>query len=423
MLSWSALTQINARRWMFLLGAIGTAAAQLANPEPLPLGINAVWIAALTAVWAMPSPQDRALNRWAAGGAAVVSVVALAYQAWLAGGMGTQIGMLLACMPILYLVVVPDDPRVAGAAAVSSVAAMFALSAWEQDPAVMRFMLVCVLVMAAFGVLGAWAYDRERRQELAREAAHHAALAELQVSEQLRERTAAVAELGLLVADVSHELRNHLVGVTANLDLLDTHLRQNPANWELKALSADAVAGADALESLLQDLGALTRPASSVRLLQLGPVVDTALRLATPALRRACRVEVQRSDAPIWVQADPGRLAQVVLNLLLNAAQAIPATHADPVVRLAVEVVDSQVRVSVQDNGTGIPPEHLKHIFETFYTTKKESGTGLGLAVAQRAVQEMGGQITVDSTVGVGSTFVMALAVQDPPIREVQATG
>lgn len=421
MMSW--LRAINARRWLFLLGAIGNVAAQLANPEPLPVWVNLMWVAALTAVWAMPSPADRSLNRWAAAGAAMVSVGAIAYQAWLAGGMGTQIGMLLACMPILYLVVVPDDPWVALVTALSAVTAMLVLAGWEQDPTVIRFMVVCVLVMAAIGVVGAWAYERERRLELARQAAHQTAVADLEISEHLRSRTEAVAELGLLMADVNHELRNHLLGVTANLDLLDAQLSRGPVDPEVRALATDAMAGAQALERLLQDLGSLTRPEPNVRVLQLAPVLDAAVRLAAPALRRACRLEVAHAAGPVWVKADPGRLAQVVLNLLLNAAQAIPATHDDPLVRLVVQVTGGRVQVAVHDNGTGIPQAHLEHIFEAFYTTKKESGTGLGLAVARRAIREMGGEMRVTSQVGVGSTFVMELAVQEPPIREVHATG
>jgi signal transduction histidine kinase len=115
----------------------------------------------------------------------------------------------------------------------------------------------------------------------------------------------------------------------------------------------------------------------------------------------------------VW--ADAGQLKQIALNLVLNAIEASPAGS---VVRVSAEATGDMVELFVQDQGAGIPRENLETIFEPFFTTK-ESGTGLGLALVHQIVVEHGGEITVDSSVGVGTTFRFTM----PLARALRRTG
>jgi signal transduction histidine kinase len=104
-------------------------------------------------------------------------------------------------------------------------------------------------------------------------------------------------------------------------------------------------------------------------------------------------------------------MGQVVLNLLLNAAQALrPDMKADNLISVHVAERDGLVKVTVSDNGPGIPPEHLERIFDPFFTTK-ETGTGLGLAICRELVSQANGTISVESAPNRGATFVMSLPI------------
>jgi signal transduction histidine kinase len=112
------------------------------------------------------------------------------------------------------------------------------------------------------------------------------------------------------------------------------------------------------------------------------------------------------------VQATVQGLEQVFLHLLVNAAQALPEAHPEPWVRITTRQHEAGIVVEVQDNGSGIEPEHLGRIFEPFFTTKPLGvGTGLGLSICHGIVTGLGGHISVDSTLGRGTTF----RIQLPP--------
>lgn len=116
-------------------------------------------------------------------------------------------------------------------------------------------------------------------------------------------------------------------------------------------------------------------------------------------------MELRKSADLPPVEHDPGQIHQVLLNLMLNAIQAIPG-QGD--VTVDVHARDGAACVSVSDTGGGIEPEHLPNIFRPFFTTKGH-GTGLGLSLARRIVEDHGGRIDVSSTVGRGSTFCVLL--------------
>jgi signal transduction histidine kinase len=112
-----------------------------------------------------------------------------------------------------------------------------------------------------------------------------------------------------------------------------------------------------------------------------------------------------------WLQADPQGIHRCLLNLLTNAIDAIDEERGE--IRLTTRTAGESILISVEDNGVGIPPEARQEIFKVFYSTKGNRGTGLGLAVTKKIVEEHGGGITVDSAPGQGSRFTIRLPLPD----------
>jgi signal transduction histidine kinase len=166
------------------------------------------------------------------------------------------------------------------------------------------------------------------------------------------------------------------------------------------------------LKSAARDETAIEAPAP----VDLRRVVRFATQVAGAELRRRARLIVETEEVPP-VSGSETRLGQVLVNLLVNAAHAVP--DGDPrrnEIRVRVRRIgDGRVSLSVGDNGHGIPDEARPYLFEPFFTTKPVGeGTGLGLWVCQGIVTAHGGEIQVESTVGVGTTFHVLLPAQGP---------
>jgi two-component system cell cycle sensor histidine kinase/response regulator CckA len=169
----------------------------------------------------------------------------------------------------------------------------------------------------------------------------------------------------------------------------------------------------------VRDLHQLTRPASDT----LSPVdvikiLTSSIKMANNELRhRACLVTSYEPGLP-RVEASSSRLGQVFLNMLVNAAHAIVEGHADSEevrVRVTASPDRDRVFVEIEDTGVGIPAEILGRVFDPFFTTKPHGvGIGLGLAISHQIVRSIGGEISVTSTVGVGTAFRISLRAADP---------
>lgn len=209
------------------------------------------------------------------------------------------------------------------------------------------------------------------------------------------------------VADTSHELRNPLLAIRANLELL-TRVEEPEAKAECIAEASSQI---ERMSRLVQDLLLLAQAEADQvldrRVVDLGPLVE---RVAHEARQRAAEraVHVELGD-PVEVFVDEGRLEQVLTNLVDNALQ---HTRTDGRIELSIEREDGWARIQVTDDGEGIAPEHLPYVFERFYRGsgavsggEAQSGLGLGLAIVKHLTEAHGGRVSVESAPGAGATF------------------
>jgi PAS domain S-box-containing protein len=234
-----------------------------------------------------------------------------------------------------------------------------------------------------------------------------------------------MASVGTLAAGVGHEINNPLANVMGNLELLaDGLLLGDPSFRErdIAVLVAEARVGAERIRKIVRGLKTFSRTDAERRQpLDLNRVLETAFDLASHEIELRARLVKSYGDVPI-VEVDEARLGQVFINLLGNAAQAIPEGHPDlHEVRVTSRTgVDGRAIVEIRDTGPGIEPQHLGRIFEPFFTTKPVgTGTGLGLSICHGIVTELGGELTVESEIGRGSVFRVVL----PPAITVAIKG
>jgi PAS domain S-box-containing protein len=221
--------------------------------------------------------------------------------------------------------------------------------------------------------------------------------AQLRLSEQL-------VSMGALAAGVAHEINNPLTYVLGNLELLGRELEQMrpelpPARLEaLLKHAEEALDGTERVRDIVRDLKSLTGDGVEPSLVDLRRVLDSATRIAANEVRHRARLVRQYGDAPP-VRGSDLRLAQVFVNLLLNAAQAIADGQvASNEIRVVLRQDEAGwAVVEIRDTGGGIPAEIRAHIFEPFFTTKPGRGTGLGLAISRGIVEQLGGTISAES--------------------------
>jgi PAS domain S-box-containing protein len=228
-------------------------------------------------------------------------------------------------------------------------------------------------------------------------------------------RAERLASVGLLAAGVAHEVNNPLSFVIGNLELIAAEIAKKlgeTAGEALQAMVRDAQLGAARVRTIVRDLKTLSRVQEQrVASLDVRVPLEAAIAMARNEIRHRARLVVDLQPVPS-VAADEGRLAQVFLNLLVNAAHAIPegATERNEVRVATRPHEDGGACIEVADTGTGIAPEHVARIFDPFFTTKDlGAGTGLGLSICHGVVTDLGGRIDVDSVPGRGSTFRVVL--------------
>ncbi len=246
----------------------------------------------------------------------------------------------------------------------------------------------------------------------------------LQLESQLTQ-SEKLSSIGLLAAGVAHEVNTPLAVISSYTQMLSKQLRAEPAmatrlDPVLQKITQQTFRASEIVNGLLNFSRTSGTEFLQIDLNQL--LRDSLLLLDHPYKTARILVETDLDPALFPIVGNQGKLQQVVLNLMLNAKDAMHG-RAGAVLRISTRSVNSHVEVDFCDTGAGIAPENLQRIFDPFFTTKtnpqpgQHKGTGLGLAVSYGILQEHGGKITVDSKPGMGTTFrleIPALAVAQP---------
>jgi signal transduction histidine kinase len=219
------------------------------------------------------------------------------------------------------------------------------------------------------------------------------------------EKYAALAQMALGAA---HEINNPLLGILSHLEL-ELKVASPEAHTEIE----QCIESAKRISATTRGLLNYTRP-DPVRVsrIQLGPLTGELLSfLQHQPLLRALRVENRVTSEVPAIYADSQQLSQVLMNVLLNAAEATPAGGSIRVEAQALPATKG-VEIRVTDTGSGIPADILPHIFEPFFTTKRGKGTGLGLSISQAYIRRHGGEISVESAQAEGTTVRITLPIR-----------
>ncbi len=251
-----------------------------------------------------------------------------------------------------------------------------------------------------------------------------------------------LASLGELAAGVAHEINNPVGYVSSNLTTLQKYLAvyekvldapeadseemaalKKKLNYafirdDLQNLVKETQEGVGRVKAIIQDLKDYARTNAATHYvasdIQVG--LKSTLNIARNQLKNRADVRLALGNLPL-VECAPSQIDQVFLNLIVNAAQAMPEGKMG-LIDIRTDCDDKQVWIEVKDNGPGISPEVLKKIFDPFFTTKDPgTGTGLGLSVSTNIIQQHGGTLDVDSTVGVGTTFTITLPIKRPAAK------
>jgi len=228
-----------------------------------------------------------------------------------------------------------------------------------------------------------------------------------------------MVSVGMLAAGVAHEVNNPLAYIQANLEFaLEQLARVGGATLgEVCAALEEAREGATRVRSIVRDVKTFSRPEEQrVDVVDVRPLLESAINMSFNEIRHRARLVKDYGPVP-QVSAVPARLGQVFLNLIVNAAQAIPEGAVDQNEIRVSTSTDEKGRavVGIRDTGTGMPPEVLRHLFDPFFTTKPTGvGSGLGLNISRGIVSSLGGEIVVSSEPGRGSEFRVLLPAASP---------
>jgi signal transduction histidine kinase len=232
------------------------------------------------------------------------------------------------------------------------------------------------------------------------------------------------AAMGERAAGIAHEINNPITYVRANLSVLREH-------WSVVRKELTKVETPDALEEVISDgeelidesLEGVERAAGIVRdvrefshagthaveMADVNDLLDQTLRVARLQIQKGVRIDKRLGDLPL-IPCEPQRIKQVLMNLILNAAQAIESNGN---ICLITQHIDGEVVVRIEDDGCGIPEECIDRIFDPFFTTKPVGvGTGLGLAIAFGIIEQHGGEIEVRSRLDEGTSIRAHLPVE-----------
>jgi two-component system, NtrC family, sensor kinase len=392
---------------------------------PVGLVVSQLVVGALFLLLALGLGARSIPTRYLDAAAGVLAIVGTTVFVHLSGGPDSPYFHVFSALPFLLAMFTPATlvPTLVGGGVTLSAVLLVGILA-GQPPAHLLLQALDFSLLLGLALFGTRTY---RRMAQAQRTAHQArlhALEQLAESERRRgdaERERAEVErlvmVGQLAAGVAHEVNNPLAYVKANLSFLERELEEGELDrQELRGVLAETRQGVLRIQQIVTDLKDFSRAGSRSDEARgsLEVAVHEAKRLASVRLRERGEVLLALDpDLPV-VGLEQRRVVQVVLNLLLNAADAVeladPSCQAHITVRAWRE--EAAVRVEVDDNGPGIPPEVLPRLFEPFFTTKPPGrGTGLGLALCREYVSRVGGSLHAENRPGGGARFVLRLPV------------
>jgi len=249
---------------------------------------------------------------------------------------------------------------------------------------------------------------KERYSELVRREEHN-------IVEERLTRAEHLAEIGQLAASLAHEIKNPLAGISGAIQIIREEMPEDDPH---RPIISEILGQISRLDETVKDLLLYARPTPPKRSkFPLDQAVSRALSLlkGEPALQRV-RVKFERGREDMTVHADLRQIEQLIVNLLINAAHASPDGAA---VEITVAQDADFVTLAVCDRGKGMPADIQRRAFEPFFTTKAK-GTGLGLSICRRIVEVHGGNISLQSVVGGGTTALVGLP--RPASRELKDT-
>jgi len=219
-------------------------------------------------------------------------------------------------------------------------------------------------------------------------------------------RSEKMASVGLLAAGMAHEIGTPLAAVMGYTGILAEELASDAEKSDyLRRIETES----RRIDRIVRGLLDYARPKEAARQqVALSPLMEKVLELlGAQGVLKLLKVSVQAQEGLPVVHADPHQLEQLLINLIMNARDAMPRGGE---LTLSARREADEVVIEVIDNGEGMPPEHLPLVFDPFFTTKEPGkGTGLGLAIAARIADSCGGRITVESELGQGSRFVLRM--------------
>ena len=261
-------------------------------------------------------------------------------------------------------------------------------------------------------------------------------ISERKRAEEALRQAAKMEAIGILAGGLAHDFNNQLYAVSGFAHFIARDSGLSPAARQ-DLLELQKVA--DRMASLTRQLLAFARQqVLAPETLDLNAAVEDTMPMLQRLIGSNTKIQLELAPGPKWVRVDRAQLVQVLLNLIINARDAMAAGGPIVLRTVTLEVspgnvldrmgtpVDSgaYASLSVTDTGKGIPPEHMPHIFEPFYTTKEVGvGTGLGLATVEGVVAQSGGRIQVESKVNRGTTITVLLPLTSEPVVQPRSSG
>ncbi len=280
---------------------------------------------------------------------------------------------------------------------------------WAQSPAYRMSQYVEIFMFVAVGALVGLLSDHEREQRSRAEGTARKlteVYGELQRSFDELRRADRLSALGELAAGLAHEIRNPLGSIEGALQILRREGVQSETKEEFGTLAQKEI---DRLKGLVLDFLDFARPQQPHQEpTDINELFKAVQRLSSESAKMAgVSIRMKNADDLPFVSLDPEQMKQVLLNLVLNAIQAMPQGGE---IQLGALKRDDVIVVEVKDQGVGVDPSHLERIFDPFFTTRAK-GTGLGLSIAYRIVSQHGGHIAAVRNPDRGMTITVTLPV------------